>query len=92
MDGQSVWFCGTPVTCQSKMMPILALSVIEAELYIPSQCAMDMMSIQWVMVYILGLKVKLRMRLKVNNMGCADFCNNRLVDGRTRHFEIKHDS
>jgi len=88
VNGWSTWLNGAPVTCRSKMMPIIALSVMEAELYAAVQCAMDMMYI-WRVMTSMGLKVKLPMVLEVDNKGCVDFCNNWSVAGRTRHIEVK---
>jgi hypothetical protein len=88
VNGWSTWLCGAPVTCRSKMMPIIALSVMEAELYAAVQCAMDMMYI-WRVMTAMGLTVKLPMILEVDNKGCVDFCNNWSVAGRTRHIEVK---
>ena len=33
VNGWSTWLCNAIVTCRSKMMPIIALSVMELELY-----------------------------------------------------------
>jgi hypothetical protein len=37
----------------------------------------------------IGLKVKLPMRLIVDNKGAKDLCHNWSVGGRTRHVEVK---
>ena len=37
----------------------------------------------------IGLKVKLPMKLKVDNKGAHDLCHNWSVGGRTRHVEVK---
>ena len=88
VNGWSTWLCGAIVTCRSKMMPIIALSVMEAELYAAVQCVMDMMYI-WRILCCLGLQVALPMILEVDNKGAVDFANNWSVAGRTRHIEVK---
>lgn len=40
------WICfleGCPINCASRMMPIIALSVTDAELYAAIQCLQDML-------------------------------------------------
>ena len=59
----------------SKMMPILALSVTEAELYAAIQCVMDMLFVMRVLLSI-GLQVALPMILEVDNKGAVDICHN----------------
>ena len=76
------------MTCQSKMMPIIAPSVMEAELHAAVQCVMDMMHI-WRVMSDMGFNIELPMVSEVNNKGCVDFCNNWLVAGRTGHIEVK---
>ena len=88
VNGWSTWLCGAPVTCRSKMKPVIALSVMEAELHAAVQCAQDMMYI-WRVMTCLGLKIKLPMTLEIDNKGSVDFCNNWSVAGRTRHIEVK---
>jgi hypothetical protein len=70
------------------MMPIVALSVTEAELYAAVQCAQDMLYAMRIRNSI-GLKVKLPMRQIVCNRGAKDICHNWSVGGRTRHAEVK---
>ena len=69
-------------------MPIIALSVTEAELFAAVQCAMDMLFAMRVL-NAMGLKVELPMVLEVDNKGAVDLCNNWSIGGRTRHVEVK---
>ena len=62
------------------MMPIIALSVIDAELYAAVQCVMYMMYM-WRVLCFLGLQVQLPMILEVDNKGADNFCNNWSVAG-----------
>ena len=73
---------------RSKMMPVVALSVTEAELFSAVQCAQDMLYAMRVMES-LGLKVKKPMKLYIDNKGAVDLANNWSVGGRTRHIEVK---
>ena len=71
-----------------KMMPIIALSTSEAELYAAVLTAMDMMFAYYIVTQ-LSLNVKLPMLLYVDNKGAVDLANNWSVGGRTRHIGVK---
>jgi hypothetical protein len=88
INGWSTWLFGCCVTHRSKMMPIVALSVTEAELYAAVLCAQDMLFIMR-LLFSLGLDVQLPMILEVDNKGAVDFINGWSVSGRTRHIEVK---
>jgi hypothetical protein len=88
VNGWSVFLNGSAIAFRSKMMPIVALSVTEAELFAAVLCAQDMMYALRIM-NSMGLKVKLPMKLYVDNKGAKDLCNNWSVGGRTRHIEVK---
>ena len=63
------WACfleGHTINSASKMMPIITLSVIEAELYVPIQCVMDMLFAMRVL-FSMGIEVELPMILEVDN-------------------------
>eukprot|EP00957_Ditylum_brightwellii_P071781 5456461-Ditylum_brightwellii.AAC.1 len=68
------------------MMPIIALSVTEAELFATVQCVQDMLFAMRVL-NAMQLQVKLPMPLHINNKGAKDFTNNWLVGDKTRHVE-----
>eukprot|EP00957_Ditylum_brightwellii_P087434 6655312-Ditylum_brightwellii.AAC.1 len=70
------------------MMPIVALSVTEGELFAAVQCAQDMIYAMQVLNGI-GLKVELPMKSYVDNKGARDFVNNWSGGGRTRHVDVK---
>lgn len=88
VNGWCVLLCGAAIAFRSKMMPIVALSVTEAELYSAVLCAQDMMYAMRILNSI-GLKVKLPMVLYVDNKGTHDLAHNWSVGGRTRHIEVK---
>ena len=69
-------------------MPIVALSVTEAELYSAVLCAQDMLFIMR-LLGTMGLRVKLPMKLYIDNSGANDFCHGWSSGGRTRHIEVK---
>ena len=72
----------------SKMMPIVALSTTEAELYAATLTAQDMMFVHHILVNM-DLKVELPMILQCDNKGAVDLANNWSVGGRTRHMDVK---
>jgi hypothetical protein len=88
VNGWSTYLNGAMVSAKSKMMPIIALSVTEAELYAATQCAQDMLFVMRILESI-GLEVKKPMNLFVDNKGAVDLANNWSVGGRTRHVEVK---
>ena len=79
---------GCAVVCKSKTMPVVALSVTEAELYAAVSCAQDMIYVMRVLEGM-NLMVKKPMILKIDNKGAIDLINNWSVGGRTRHIETK---
>jgi hypothetical protein len=87
VNGWSVLLNGSAIAFRSKMMPIVALSATEAELFAPALCAQDMLSAMQIL-NLIGLKVKfLPMKLYADNKGAKDPCHNWSVAGRTRHVE-----
>jgi hypothetical protein len=79
---------GAPVVMRSKMQKVVALSSTEAELISGTECAQDMLYSMRV-VESLGLKVKKRMILDIDNKGAGDIANNWSVSGRTRHIDTR---
>ena len=88
INGWAVFLEDAPVSIKSKMMPIVALSVTEAELFAAVQCAQDMMHAMRIIESI-GLQVEKPMKLFVDNKGAVDITHNWSVGGRTRHIEVK---
>jgi len=88
VNGWSTFLCEAPISMRSKMMPIVALSVTEAELFSATLCAQDLM-FEMRVLQSMGLTVKLPMTLYVDNKGAKDLCDNWSVGGRTRHVEVK---
>jgi hypothetical protein len=88
VNGWAVWLNDAPINFRSNMMPIVALSVMEAELFAAVLCAHDMLFAMRILQNI-GWKVKLPMKGKMDNKGAVDFNHNYSVGGRTRHIELK---
>ena len=89
INGWSVFLNDSPVSWKSKMMPIVALSVTEAELFSAVQCVQDMMFVMR-LLNSMELKVKLPMTLYIDNKGAKDLINNWSVGGRTRHIDVRN--
>ena len=89
VNGWITMLNGSVISCKSKMMPIVALSITEANFFSATCCVQDKL---YTMCRLesLGLKVKKPMVLKVDNKGAKDLMNNWSVGGRTRHIEVKH--
>eukprot|EP00957_Ditylum_brightwellii_P184860 14079154-Ditylum_brightwellii.AAC.1 len=88
VNGWSVFLCDAPIPYKSKMMPIIALSVTEAELFTNVSCVQDMTFAMRVL-NAMQLQVKLPMTLYIDNTGAKDFANNWSIGGRMRHVEVK---
>jgi hypothetical protein len=70
------------------MQIIVALSVMEAELFAATNNAQDMLYTKRI-IESFGLSVQLPMILEVDNKGAVDLVNNYSVGGRTRHVETR---
>eukprot|EP00957_Ditylum_brightwellii_P108164 8252043-Ditylum_brightwellii.AAC.1 len=70
------------------MMPIVAISVTEAELFAIVFCVQDMLCAMRLLTSM-GLKVKLPIVLYLDNMSAKDFEKNWKVGGCTRHIKVK---
>jgi hypothetical protein len=79
---------GCVISTKSRMPPIVALSVTEAELVAATECAQDLIYAKNILES-LGLKVQLPMKLYIDNSGCIDLICNWSSGGRTRHMETR---
>ena len=70
------------------MMPIIALSTTESELFLAVLTTMDMVFAYHIMIS-LGLHVKLLMILCEDNTGAVGLANNCSIGGCTRHVDVK---
>ena len=69
-------------------MPIVALSVTEAELFAAVMCVQDMLYMMRVLESM-GLSVEKPMVLEIDNKGAKDLIDNWSGGGRLRHVEVK---
>lgn len=76
-----------PISYKSRIMPIVAISVMEAQLFAATLCAQDLM-FEMRVLNLMGLKVELPMTLFVDNKGASSLCNNWSNGGRTRHIKV----
>lgn len=79
---------GCVINTKSRMQPIVALSVTEAELVAATECAQDLIYAKNILESI-GLKVRLPIKLFIDNSGCIDLICNWSSGGRTRHMETR---
>ena len=89
VSGWSNFLNGESTSFRRKLMPIIALSVTEAELFSAVMFAQDMMFFMRILNST-GLKVKLPMKLEIDNKGAKDITHNWSVGGGLRHVEVKH--
>ena len=87
VSGWSTFLNGAAISFRSKLMPIIALSVTEAELFSAVMCAQDMLFVMRI-PNSMGLKVNLPMKLEIDNKGAKDITHNWSVGGRLRHVEV----
>jgi hypothetical protein len=88
VSGNTTEVNGVPVITKSVMQDTRKLSVTEAELDSAVTNVQDMLFV-WQIIESIGLKVKLPMILRVDNLGVRELVNNWSVGGRTRHIANK---
>ena len=88
VSGHNVKLEGAVIICKSGMQKTTTLSVTESETVAGVTCAQDMMYAKNI-VESVGLKVKLPMRLEIDNRGAVDMAQNCSSGGRTKHMEIR---
>jgi hypothetical protein len=76
------------LTAKSKMQECVTLSVTEAELVAAKNCIQDMLYIRNILESM-GLKIKLPMKVELDNKGAKYIVNNWSVGGRTRHVGVR---
>jgi hypothetical protein len=70
------------------MYEYVTLSVTEAELVTATNCIKNMLYI-WNILESMGLKIKLPMKVELDNKVAKDIINNRSVGGRTRQVGVR---
>jgi hypothetical protein len=76
------------VSAKSKMQECVTPSVTKAELLAVTNCIQDMLYIRNVLESM-GLKVKVPVKVDLENKGAKDIINNWSVGGQTRHVGIR---
>jgi hypothetical protein len=88
VSGYATFLNGALVTAKRKMQECVTLSVTKAELVAATNCIQDMLYIRSILESM-GLKIKLPMKVELDNKGAKEIINNWSVGGRTRHFGVR---
>ena len=88
VSGWSAHLNGAPYTRKSKMQPIVAMSVTEAECIVGTSCIQDML---YGMRFLesLGLQVNKPMIIEIDNKGAVDLFNNWSISRNTRAISVR---
>jgi hypothetical protein len=88
ISGYMVFLEDAPVMHQSAIQKTVALLLCKAELNAAVSCVQDMLYAKN-LIESIGLKVKLPMKLKINNKGAVDLINSFSVGGCIHHINVK---
>jgi hypothetical protein len=88
VSGYATFLNGALVTAKSKMQECVTFSVTEEELVAATNCIQDMLYTRNILESM-GLKIKLPMKVELDNKGAKDIINNWSVGGRTRHIGVR---
>jgi hypothetical protein len=88
ISGWSVFLHGAPCIRKSKMQRFVTMSVTEAECVAAASCVQDMMYCKQ-FLESMELKVKLPMRLWMDNKGGVDLFNSWSIAGNTRSISVR---
>jgi hypothetical protein len=83
-----VFLKDAPVMHRSAMQKTVTLLSCKSELNAAVICVQDMLYAKN-LIELIGLKVKLPMKLEINNKGAVDLINSFSVGGCTRHINVK---
>ena len=86
--GYMVFLKDAPVMHRRAMQKTVALLSCKAELNAAVLCVQDMLYAKN-LIELIGLKVKLPMKLEINNKGAVDLINSFSVGGCTHHIDVK---
>ena len=89
ISGYMIFICGVLVCWRSKAQSCVALSSSESEWYALSKAVKEVPYLVQVMMF-LGVKVKLPVTVKVDNMGAVYMSENQASSQRTRHMDTRH--
>jgi hypothetical protein len=86
--GYVIYFCGAPIAWKSKSGKSVTLSSTEAEYFAISEVAKEIMFIKQV-IESMGMKIRLPIVIKVDNVGAIYLSNNYTTSQRTKHIDIR---
>jgi hypothetical protein len=87
--GYVVYCCGAPIAWRSKSMKSVTLSTTEAEYVATSEVVKELIFAKQ-LVESIGLKVKLPMVTKVDNVGAIYLTQNPSTSQRTKHIDVRY--
>ena len=86
--GFVIYFCGSPIAWKSKSGKTVTLSSTEAEYYGISECAKELIFVKHI-IESMGIKIKLPIKIKVDNVGAIYISNNNTTGQRTKHIDVR---
>ena len=86
--GYILYFCGAPIAWKSKAGKSVTLSSTEAEYFAASEVAKEVIYTKQ-LVESMGLKIKLPIVIRVDNVGAIYIANNHTISQRTKHIDIR---
>ena len=88
VTGYIIYLLGVPICWRSKSQNVISLSSAEAELYALSEASKEIKFIAQVLLS-LGIKVKMPITVRVDNVGAIFMAENVNVSQRTKHIDIR---
>jgi hypothetical protein len=88
VSGYMVFFNGALVCWRSKSQHCISLSSSETEMYALTEAVKEIPFLVQVLLFI-GVKIKLPVQVKVDNMGAIYMSENSAPSARTRHADIR---
>ena len=87
--GFVLYLCGAPISWKSKGMKSVTLSSSEAEYIALSEAAKEVKFVYQVL-QLMGIKVKLPIVIRVDNIGAIFMSGNVTVSPRTKHVDVRY--
>ena len=87
--GFILYFCGAPISWKSKGIKSVSLSLSEAEYIALSEAAKEVKYVYQVLLSM-GIKVKLPIVIRVDNIGAIFMSGNVMVSPRTKHVDVRY--
>ena len=87
--GFILYFCGAPISWKSKGIKSVSLSSSEAEYIALSEAAKEVKYVYQVLLSM-GIKVKLPIVIRVDNIGAIFMSGNVMVSPRTKHVDVRY--